>query len=112
MTRLAFPRRDDEWNTVAWEAVALALARKAGIAVAASRVETVANKRHTASLLLAMEVAGYFELDAGKARVVAAEVGTAVSKWREEAARHGLTKPELERMASAFDHRDLALALA
>ena len=39
-----FPRRDDEINTVVWEAVALTLAQKAGIAVPAARVETVANK--------------------------------------------------------------------
>ncbi len=35
-----FPRKDDEINTVVWEAVALALAQKAGIAVPAARVET------------------------------------------------------------------------
>ena len=39
-----FPRKDDEINTVVWEAVALALAKKAGIDVPAGRVETVANK--------------------------------------------------------------------
>ena len=36
-----FPRRDDEYNTVLWEAVALALAQKAGITVPAVRIETV-----------------------------------------------------------------------
>jgi serine/threonine-protein kinase HipA len=218
-----FPRRDDEVNTVVWEAVALTLARNAGIAVPAGRVETVANKpvlvlrrfdrdgqrripflsamsllgsrdretrsyleivdalrQHgaapkediqglwrrlvftilisntddhlrnlgflyagsngwrlspaydlnpvpadikprvlttaineddtTASLALAMEVAGYFELNAGQARDVAAEVGHVVSMWRDEAARHGLTKPEIDRMASAFEHQDLEMA--
>src|SRR5271166_1564930 len=39
-----FPRKDDEINTVVWEAVALALAKKAGIAVPAARVEIVARK--------------------------------------------------------------------
>src|SRR5439155_15526993 len=39
-----FPRRDDNMNAVAWEAVALALAAKAGIAVPAGRVEIVAKK--------------------------------------------------------------------
>lgn len=218
-----FPRQDDEINTVVWEAVALTLAKKAGIAVPAGRVETVANKPvlllrrfdrdgkrripflsamsmlgsrdnetrsyleivdalrqhgaapkedmqalwrrlvfnilisntddhlrnhgflydgpdgwrlspaydlnpvptdikprilttaineddNTASLALAMEVAGYFELDADKACNIAAQVGRAVSKWRDEAARHGLTKPEIERTASAFDHQDLEMA--
>jgi serine/threonine-protein kinase HipA len=59
-----------------------------------------------------MEVAGYFELDADKAREIAAQVGNAVAKWRDEAARHGLTKPEIDRMASAFEHQDLEMARA
>ena len=64
----------------------------------------------TASLALALDVAGYFELDADKSRDIAAQVGTAVSKWRAEAARHGLNKAEIDRMASAFEHEDLRLA--
>lgn len=36
-----FPRKDDETNTVLWEAVALALARRAGIVVPDARVERV-----------------------------------------------------------------------
>jgi len=44
------------------------------------------------SLALAMEVAGYFELGAGNAREIAAQVGRAVSKWRDEAVRRGLAK--------------------
>ena len=39
-----FPRKDDEINTVLWEAVALTLAQKAGILVPVARVETVARK--------------------------------------------------------------------
>jgi serine/threonine-protein kinase HipA len=219
-----FPRRDDETNTVAWEAVALTLAARSGIVVPDGRLENVGNKpvlllrrfdreanrripflsamsmlgardnetrsyleivdalrQHgatpkadmealwrrlvfnilisntddhlrnhgflyagqegwrlspaydlnpvptdikprilstaineddgTASLVLAMEVAEYFELDGAKARQIAAEVGKAVSKWREEAARQGLSKAEIERMASAFEHDDLRQAL-
>jgi serine/threonine-protein kinase HipA len=41
---------------------------------------------------------------------IAKQVGKAVSKWRDEAARHGLTKNEIERMASAFEHADLKAA--
>jgi serine/threonine-protein kinase HipA len=37
--------------------------------------------------------------------------GKAVSKWRAEAARQGLTKREIERMVSAFEHDDLRLLL-
>src|SRR3984957_3744311 len=209
-----FPRRDDEINTVVWEAVALTLAKKAGITVPDARVETVAGKpvlllrrfdrdgntripflsamsmlaskdnetrsymeivdalrQHgaapkadmgalwrrlvfnilisntddhlrnhgflyggpdgwrlspaydlnpvptdikprilstaineedtTASLPVAIGVAGYFELNTDKARTTAGQVGKAVSKWRDEAARHGLTKPEIDRMALA-----------
>lgn len=218
-----FPRKDDEFDAVRWEAVALALANRAGIIVPVGRVETVVNKsvillhrfdRHgthripflsamsmlgsrdnesrsyleivdalrqhgaapkedmhalwrrlvfnilisntddhlrnhgflydgpngwrlspaydlnpaptdikprilataineddnTASLVLAMEVAGYFELDADAARDIAAQVGNAVSDWRAEGARHGLDKAEIDRMASAFEHQDLEMA--
>ncbi|MGD0135861.1 MAG: HipA domain-containing protein [Bryobacteraceae bacterium] len=218
-----FPCRDDEINTVAWEAVALSLAKKSGIAVPAARVEIVAEKavlllrrfdrdgkrripflsamsmlgardnetrsyleigdalrQHgaspkadmealwrrivfnilisntddhlrnhgflyegqqgwrlspaydmnpvpvdikprilstaineddgTATLSLAMEVAGYFGLDSAAAGTIVAQVGKAVSKWRDEAARQGLTKIEIDRMASAFEHRDLEAA--
>jgi serine/threonine-protein kinase HipA len=220
-----FPRKDDEINTVLWEAVALALAKKAGIEVPVGRVETVAKKpvlllrrfdrdgkrripylsamsmlgsrdnetrsyleivdalrQHgaapqadmealwrrmvfnilisntddhlrnhgflyagqegwqlspaydlnpvptdikprilataineddsTASLALAMEVAGYFEIADGKAREIAAQVGKVVSRWRDEAARHGLKGAEIDRMASAFEHEDLKMARA
>jgi serine/threonine-protein kinase HipA len=220
-----FPRKDDDFNAVVWEAVALALASKAGIAVPNVRVETISKKPvlllrrfdregkrripflsamsmlgskdnetrsyleivdalrqhgaapkadmealwrrlvfnvlisntddhlrnhgflyagqegwrlspaydlnpmpadikprilataineddNTASLALAMEVAEYFELDTGQAREIAKQVAKAVSKWRDEAARHGLTKNEIDRMASAFEHDDLKAALA
>jgi serine/threonine-protein kinase HipA len=39
-----FPSRNDEFNTVMWEALALTLAAKAGIPVSAWRVETVADR--------------------------------------------------------------------
>jgi serine/threonine-protein kinase HipA len=65
----------------------------------------------TASLALALDVAGYFELDDAHARSVAVGVAGAVATWRAEAARHGLTKQEIGRMASAYEHDDLAMAL-
>jgi len=218
-----FPRKDDEIDTVVWEAVALGLAKKAGIAVSPFRVELIAKKPvlllrrfdrdgarripflsamsmlgskdhetrsyleivdalrqhgaapkadmealwrrvvfnilisnsddhlrnhgflyagqdgwrlspaydlnpvptdvkprilstainendNTASLALALDVAGYFELDAAQAREIAGQVGKAVSKWRDESAPHGLSKAEIDRMASAFEHEDLRLA--
>jgi serine/threonine-protein kinase HipA len=66
----------------------------------------------TASLDLALDVADYFELSPGQARAIAAKVGAAVATWREEAAGAGLKEAEITRMASAFDHADLKVALA
>ncbi len=65
----------------------------------------------TASLPLAMEVTEYFGLNTAKAKAIAKEAGKSVSQWRDEASRHGLNRPEVERMASAFEHEDLRLAL-
>lgn len=44
LTIAKFPRLEDEINTVLWEAIALTLAAKAGIAVPDWRLETVADK--------------------------------------------------------------------
>jgi hypothetical protein len=38
-----------------------------------------------ASLHLAMEVAGYFELDAARAKAISKEVAQSVERWRKEA---------------------------
>jgi len=65
----------------------------------------------TASLDLAMEVAGYFELDAARAKALGREVAHAVSMWRKEATHYGLSKTEIDRMASAFEHDDLRNAM-
>jgi serine/threonine-protein kinase HipA len=62
----------------------------------------------TASLELAMDVAGYFELSPAQARQIAAEVGRAAARWRMEAGRLGIAGAEIDRMSSAFEHRDLA----
>ena len=35
-----------------------------------------------------------------------------IARWREGAARYGLRKSEIERMASAFEHDDFRAALA
>jgi serine/threonine-protein kinase HipA len=65
----------------------------------------------TASLERALEVAAYFELDAKAARQIASDVGQAVAMWRGEARRLGLSKTEIDRMASAFEHEDLQAAI-
>jgi serine/threonine-protein kinase HipA len=59
-----------------------------------------------------MSVAKYFELDTAKAREIVKQVGKAVSKWRNEVTGHGITKSEIDRMASAFEHEDLKEALS
>jgi serine/threonine-protein kinase HipA len=61
----------------------------------------------TASLALALEVAEDFDLTPAQARKIAGEIGAAVSRWRSEAACLGLTARAIERMESAFEHRDL-----
>jgi serine/threonine-protein kinase HipA len=66
----------------------------------------------SASLDLAMSVVGYFELDEIKASAIVAEVGQAVATWREEAAQLSLTRADIDRMASAFEHGDLSAALS
>ncbi len=65
----------------------------------------------SASLGLAMNVVGYFELNEDKAQVIAVEVGQQVATWREMVARLGLIQAEIDRMASAFGHEDLLLQL-
>jgi serine/threonine-protein kinase HipA len=64
----------------------------------------------SASLDLALSVADYFDLKPDQAKSIAAEVGIAVSGWRREAKRAGITDNEINRMASAFDHKDLRKA--
>lgn len=64
----------------------------------------------TASLELAMGVAAYFELGLRDARSIAREVAAAVKPWRKEAAKLGLAAAEIDRMSSAFEHAELAVA--
>ena len=66
----------------------------------------------TASLKLALKVASYFELSEDEAHKIAGQVGRAVAAWRREAKKLGLTAPEIDRMASAFEHDDLKAAQA
>ena len=63
-----------------------------------------------ASLELALEVAPYFELDAASARATVAEIARGTAPWRRTAESYGLAGAETSRMASAFEHTDLALA--
>lgn len=65
----------------------------------------------TASLDLALEVAGHFGVKSAKARKIAREVGLAVKCWRKTAAAFGRSQSEIERMESAFEHDDLKQAV-
>lgn len=65
----------------------------------------------SASLELALSVAEYFELSQDQAVQIAGEVGNAVSAWRKVATNLNMRAPEIERMASAFEHADLKQAI-
>ncbi len=64
----------------------------------------------TASLDLAFAVAKHFGIKPDQARVIAADVGAAVKGWRKTAKSLGLTPDEIDRMASAFEHKELRKA--
>ncbi len=66
----------------------------------------------SASFELALEVAPYFELEEDEATAIAAEVADAVSGWRADAQRLGLSNPECTRMETAFEHADAEAARA
>jgi serine/threonine-protein kinase HipA len=62
---------------------------------------------NTASLEVALGAAEHFGLEPPAARAIASEVGKAVTSWRKEAKSLGLSRTEIERMQSAFQHDDL-----
>ncbi len=57
-----------------------------------------------------MEVAAYFRLDKDTAHGIIKVVGIAVSTWRWQADSLGLRAPEIDCMASLFEHKDLDFA--
>ena len=65
----------------------------------------------TASLETAFAVAPRFALRARVARDRARAIARGVKSWRAAATKAGLKARELDRMESAFEHADLALAL-
>lgn len=66
----------------------------------------------TASLDLALSVAQNFGLKQKDALAVVRQVGEAVANWRGAAADASISKAEIERMASAFEHDDRSKACA
>jgi serine/threonine-protein kinase HipA len=73
-------------------------------------VTAITEDDDSASLALVFEVAGYSELSTTSAREIAAEGAAVVSTWRAQAKRRGISRQEVDRMASAFEHRDLDTA--
>lgn len=61
----------------------------------------------TASLDLALSVISYFRLSLPQAKIIIQEVALSVSQWRKLSQQTGLSKKEIDRMASAFEHKDL-----
>lgn len=72
------------------------------------RIHALAIDEHdaTSSLDLARSVVPQFGLSSQKAVAIIAEVGKAVSKWPKVAGRCGITKRQIDRMASAFEHSE------
>ena len=66
----------------------------------------------TCSLELVQEAAGFFGLSLPKARTIIKEVAAATATWRTIAKEISARPPEINRMASAFEHDDLRRALA
>lgn len=66
----------------------------------------------SASLEIAVEHAEHFRLDEEQAHAVIAEVGEATDDWRIVADGIGLTRGEIRRMSSAFEHEDPERATA
>lgn len=66
----------------------------------------------TCDLDLVKSVAGYFGLNARQAKSIIKEVALASSKWRDVAVACEARPNEIRRMESAFEHADLARALA
>ncbi len=65
----------------------------------------------SASIELAYEVCEYFGITLNQARETAIKIGHVVATWRNEARRFGLSKQEMDRMATAFEHEDLEVVL-
>jgi serine/threonine-protein kinase HipA len=65
----------------------------------------------TSSFDTALKVAPQFGMPPSEALAIGSDVGAVVSTWKDAAKKQGLSVPQIERMASAFEHRDLQLAL-
>lgn len=63
-----------------------------------------------ASIDALRSVCDYFRLRRDRADSILAAVVAAVSRWRDEGLKLGMTAPELDRFADAFEHREMDAA--
>lgn len=68
------------------------------------------DRDNSASFDLVLEVGDYFGLRSKDMKAIAGEVVAALSGWKGEAARMGISNSEITRMVSAFEHEDLKKA--
>lgn len=66
----------------------------------------------TASLDLALSVAKEYGVSHDDAKKIAKEVAESVKNWKQHAKSYKISATEIERMSSAFVHRDLSEALS
>ncbi len=64
----------------------------------------------TASVEGLIDVRDYFRLDEGACSQILSEVVDATGAWRRVAGQEGVGRPEVEEMASAFEHEQAAVA--
>lgn len=64
-----------------------------------------------ASLDLAFEVSEYFDIDIKKAKEHIREIALAVSDWKNTAKVYGVSRMEIDRMSTAFEHENMCKAL-
>src|ERR1043166_1592655 len=68
------------------------------------------DRDNSASLDLTVEVGDYFGLSEDVLRSIADEVVNAISTWRNEARRTGVSAEEIDRMSTAFEHDEMQRA--
>jgi hypothetical protein len=62
---------------------------------------------NSASFDLVLKVGDYFGLENHEMKTIVGEVAGAVSTWRDEAKRLGISNEEINRMATAFEHDEM-----
>lgn len=66
----------------------------------------------TASLSLALSVAKDYGIQQEKAKTIARTIANSVKNWRTHAKSYKISSTEIEKMSSAFEHKDFSLAMS